>query len=74
MDVGGGTTDIDGINDGGVQGTKMFGIGGRAFTRSVKRELGVEFGEAEELKTGLTTHKTSGDKAKEVQQALVKTL
>ena len=74
MDVGGGTTDIAVINDGGVQGTKMFGIGGRAFTRSVERELGVEFGEAEELKTGLTTHQTSGDKAKEVQQALVKTL
>jgi cell division protein FtsA len=30
MDIGGGTTDIAVINDGGVQGTKMFGIGGRA--------------------------------------------
>ena len=32
MDVGGGTTDIAVINEGGVQGTKMFGIGGRAYT------------------------------------------
>lgn len=50
MDVGGGTTDIAVINEGGVQGTKMFGIGGRAFTKSVERELGVDFEMAEKLK------------------------
>lgn len=50
MDVGGGTTDIAVINDGGVQGTKMFGIGGRAFTRSIERQLNVDFGEAEKIK------------------------
>ena len=46
MDVGGGTTDIAVVNDGGVQGTKMFGIGGRAFTRAVERDLGVDFDQA----------------------------
>ena len=50
MDVGGGTTDIAVVNDGGVQGTKMFGIGGRAFTRSVEKDLGVSFLQAEDLK------------------------
>jgi cell division protein FtsA len=50
MDVGGGTTDIAIINEGGVQGTKMFGIGGRAFTRSIERDLGVDFDIAEKLK------------------------
>ncbi|HEX5456467.1 MAG TPA: cell division FtsA domain-containing protein, partial [Candidatus Saccharimonadales bacterium] len=50
MDVGGGTTDIAIINEGGVQGTKMFGIGGRAYTRSIERDLGVEFDVAEKLK------------------------
>lgn len=74
MDIGGGTTDIAVINDGGVQGTKMFGIGGRAYTRSVERELGIDFDKAEELKTGLTNKETTGDKAKEVQAALLKTL
>ncbi len=74
MDVGGGTTDIAVINDGGVQGTKMFGIGGRAYTRAVERDLGVDFEKAEELKTGLKTHETTGDKAKEVREALIKTL
>jgi cell division protein FtsA len=49
MDVGGGTSDIAVITDGGVQGTKMFGIGGRAFTRGIERELGVSFDQAEEL-------------------------
>lgn len=50
MDVGGGTTDIAVINEGGVQGTKMFGIGGRAFTRSIERDLGIDFEMAEKLK------------------------
>ena len=58
MDVGGGTTDIAVVNEGGVQGTKMFGIGGRAFTKSIERELGVDFAKAEEYKidpTGLSS-------------------
>lgn len=47
MDVGGGTTDIAVVNEGGVQGTKMFGIGGRAFTRSIERDLGTDYEHAE---------------------------
>ena len=74
MDVGGGTTDIAVINDGGVQGTKMFGIGGRAFTKSVERELSVSFLQAEELKIGLSTHKIAESKIKSVESALKKTL
>jgi cell division protein FtsA len=74
MDVGGGTTDIAVINDGGVQGTKMFGIGGRAFTRSIQRDLNVDFAEAEELKLGLSTNKTPQNKVKEVEAALRRTL
>jgi cell division protein FtsA len=53
MDVGGGTTDLAVVNEGGVQGTKMFGIGGRAFTRSIERELGVDFETAEKVKLNL---------------------
>jgi cell division protein FtsA len=73
MDVGGGTTDIAVINEGGVQGTKMFGIGGRAYTRAVERELSVDFEEAEELKLGLTTNKTPAQKRPAVETALEKT-
>lgn len=74
MDVGGGTTDIAVINDGGVQGTKMFGIGGRAYTKSVERELDISFDHAEALKLGLTNNTTPKEKSQRVQDALEKTL
>lgn len=74
MDIGGGTTDIAVINDGGVQGTKMFGIGGRAYTKAVERDLGVEFEEAEELKLGLSEETLPDAKEKQVEKALRKTL
>lgn len=74
MDVGGGTTDIAVMNDGGVQGTKMFGIGGRAFTRSVERTTGVSFQRAEELKLAFSGGKLPTPKVPPVKQPLEKTL
>ena len=74
MDVGGGTTDIAVITDGGVQGTKMFGIGGRAYTRAVERELNVEFNTAEQLKLGLGQGRVPAPKQAAVEGALSKTL
>jgi cell division protein FtsA len=74
MDVGGGTTDIAVVNDGGVQGTKMFGIGGRAYTRSVERDLGVSFTQAEQLKLNLDSGRIPEQKLPQVKDALGKTL
>lgn len=78
MDVGGGTTDIAVINEGGVQGTKMFGIGGRAYTRAVERDLGVDFGMAEKMKLSLARDyegaRLSDKQAKNVEASLRKTL
>ncbi|HSW36798.1 MAG TPA: cell division FtsA domain-containing protein [Candidatus Saccharimonadales bacterium] len=74
MDVGGGTTDIAVINDGGVQGTKMFGIGGRAYTRSIERDLNVTFDQAEKLKIGLSTNKVPTQKRPVLEAALDKTV
>lgn len=74
MDVGGGTTDIAVINEGGVQGTKMFGIGGRAFTRSVERELGLEFPEAEQVKLSLGSGKIPAHKRNQAEDAIDRTL
>jgi len=74
MDVGGGTTDIAVITDGGVQGTKMFGIGGRAYTRAIERDLSVEFSQAEALKVGLSTGRVPQAKTAAVEGALNKTL
>lgn len=42
-DVGGGTTDIAVVNDGGVEGTKMFGIGGRSFTRTIATDMDLTY-------------------------------
>ena len=74
MDVGGGTTDIAVIHDGGVQGTKMFGIGGRAYTRGVERDLGVEFDTAEKLKVSLAAGTVPQRQVPAVEGALKKTL
>jgi cell division protein FtsA len=73
MDVGGGTTDIAVVNEGGVQGTKMFGIGGRAYTRAIEKELGVSFAQAEELKLGLHTNKVPQTKVPAIEGALSRT-
>ncbi len=74
MDVGGGTTDIAVINDGGVQGTKMFGIGGRAYTRGIERDLGVDYDLAEKLKLGLSNQTVPARQAVAVTKNLQKTL
>lgn len=74
MDVGGGTTDIAVLHDGGVQGTKMFGIGGRAFTRSIERELSVPFNQAENFKLALGSQNLPPAKTAAVKNALSKTL
>ncbi len=74
MDVGGGTTDIAVIHEGGVQGTKMFGIGGRAYTKSIEKELGIDFDRAEEVKLALGTNRIPANKTATVERALGKTL
>jgi cell division protein FtsA len=74
MDVGGGTTDIAVIDEGGVQGTKMFGIGGRAYTHAIEREEAVDYPKAEELKIAYSEDKLAASKAKDVELALNKTL
>lgn len=53
MDIGGGTTDVAVVDDGGVEGTKMFGIGGRSFTHQIAKRLGVDFDTAERIKLNL---------------------
>lgn len=50
MDIGGGTTDVAVVDDGGVEGTKMFSIGGRSFTHQIAEALGVDSDTAESYK------------------------
>ena len=50
VDVGGGTTDVALVRQGGIEGTGMFALGGRAFTKSVADQLDLPFARAEALK------------------------
>jgi cell division protein FtsA len=74
IDVGGGTTDIAVVNDGGVEGTKMFGIGGRAFTRTIASEFDVDFEEAETIKLKLSTSELDEDHRVRASTAVTRTL
>lgn len=74
VDVGGGTTDIAVVNDGGVEGTKMFGIGGRSFTRTIASELDLSFADAEKLKLNINNDKLKPSVAKDVNAAIDKTI
>jgi cell division protein FtsA len=71
IDIGGGTTDIALVDNGGVEGTKMFGIGGRSFTKRIAQIAGVSFEVAEELKLDYSAGKLSHPKDKAaVEQAV----
>jgi cell division protein FtsA len=50
IDVGGGTTDVALVRQGGIEGTRMFALGGRAFTKSIADRLDLPFPRAESLK------------------------
>ncbi|MBR3332086.1 rod shape-determining protein [Candidatus Saccharibacteria bacterium] len=70
MDIGGGTTDIAVIEDGGVEGTKMFSIGGRSFTHQVAESLGVDFEVAENKKLDFDAGKLNDREKSKVEAAL----
>lgn len=73
-DIGGGTTDIAVVNDGGVEGTKMFGIGGRSFTRTIAGELDINYDAAEKLKVNIDNENVKDTVEKDVNDAIDKTL
>ena len=70
MDIGGGTTDIAVVEDGGVEGTKMFSIGGRSFTHQIAEALGVDFDTAEDYKLNYDTGELDDRVKSKVETAL----
>ncbi len=70
VDIGGGTTDVAVVRSGGVEGTKMFAIGGRAFTKRVAAVLGEPFTAAEASKLSYTAGELEVEKAELVRHAL----
>jgi cell division protein FtsA len=70
VDIGGGTTDIAVVRNGGVEGTKMFALGGRAFTKRIAGVTGESFPIAEELKLAYS----AGEASKEDEELIKKAL
>jgi len=70
MDIGGGTTDIAVVRNGGLEGTKMIAIGGRAFTKRLAQILNVPFSIAEEIKISYSKGLLDKKSAEIVQKAL----
>jgi cell division protein FtsA len=54
VDIGGGTTDVALVRHGGIAGTKMLALGGRAFTKGLAERFGLSFTRAESLKLAST--------------------
>ncbi len=50
VDIGGGTTDVALVRHGGISGTKMLALGGRAFTKGLAERFALSFSRAEALK------------------------
>ncbi len=71
VDIGGGTTDIAIVTTGGVAGTKMFALGGRAFTKRISQVLALPFSEAEKLKIQYSKNQLTGKKQELIKKALV---
>jgi cell division protein FtsA len=69
IDVGGGTTDVALVRHGGIEGTRMFALGGRAFTKSLADRLELPFATAEEVKVDFAKGATV-DRREEVGQII----
>ncbi len=70
IDIGGGTTDIAVVRSGGLEGTVMFALGGRAFTKRISHDLNVEFSRAEDLKIKYATGKLDEKKIYKLNEIL----
>ncbi|MEK7673567.1 MAG: cell division FtsA domain-containing protein [Patescibacteria group bacterium] len=70
IDVGSGTTDIAVVRDGTVEGTKMFTLGGRTFTKRLAQSLNISFKEAEEIKLLYSEDKLERQSHKIVREAM----
>ncbi len=68
IDIGGGTTDIAVVRNGGLEGTSIFALGGQAFTKRLASELRTTFEKAEELKILYSANKLNLDLSARIQK------
>ena len=67
IDIGGGTTDIALVRQGGIEETRMFALGGRTFTRRLAASKGLSIKEAEKLKLSYSSGSVKGNERDEIQ-------
>lgn len=70
IDVGGGTTDIAVVRNGGVEGTKSFNIGGRIFTKRITKDLQISFVDAEKIKIAYCEKKLNSNDNIQIKKIL----
>jgi len=70
IDIGGGTTDIALVRQGGIEETRMFALGGRTFTRRLATGKGISIKEAEKLKLNYSNGNIKGSDRDELQAIL----
>src|SRR5438067_12455604 len=70
IDIGGGTTDIALVRQGGIEETRMFALGGRTFTRRVATSKGISVKEAEKLKLSYSSGSIKGSERDDMQAIL----
>ena len=70
IDIGGGTSDVAVIRRGVLEGTKMFALGGRVFTKRLAQILGVSFENAERVKLAASAHRLDAASDAIVRKAL----
>ncbi len=68
IDIGGGTTDIALVRQGGIEETRMFALGGRTFTRRLASHKGLSLKDAEKLKYNYSLGNLKGPEKDEIQQ------
>ncbi len=66
IDIGGGTTDIAIVRNGGLEGTKMFALGGRAFTKRLCQEFELTLEKAEEMKIAYSFRKLTPENTEKI--------
>ena len=70
IDIGGGTTDIALVRQGGIEATRMFALGGRTFTRRLATSKGISVKDAEKLKLAYSSGLLKGSDRDEIQAIL----
>ncbi|MCK9185918.1 ethanolamine ammonia-lyase reactivating factor EutA [Candidatus Gracilibacteria bacterium] len=70
IDIGGGTTNVAIVRNGAVEGTKMFTVGGRTFTKRLSQSLNIAYKEAEDIKLAYSNDKLERQSNKIVREAM----